>query len=73
MTMNELPPEFIARCEAVTAKRPRTVIDHILTHGYVTTEELKEQYGYNHPPRAARDVREQGICGQERKLPSTIV
>ena len=28
----------------------------------VTTEELKERYyGYNHPPRAARDVREQGI------------
>jgi hypothetical protein len=37
------------------------VIDHILTHGYITTEELKEKYGYNHPPRAARDVREQGI------------
>ncbi|HNU03736.1 MAG TPA: HNH endonuclease, partial [Anaerolineae bacterium] len=59
--MNDLPPELIARCRAVTAKRPRTVIDHILTHGHITTEELKELYGYNHPPRAARDVREQGI------------
>lgn len=37
------------------------MIDHIIKHGHVTTEELKEQYGYNHPPRAARDVREQGI------------
>lgn len=46
---------------AVTAKRPRTVIDHILKHGSITTEELKEKYGYNHPPRAARDVKEQGI------------
>lgn len=27
----------------------------------MTTEELKERYGYNHPPRAARDVRELGI------------
>jgi hypothetical protein len=27
----------------------------------VTTEELKNQYGYNHPPRASRDVRELGI------------
>ncbi len=45
----------------MTAKRPRTVIEHILTHGYITTEELRERYGYNHPPRAARDVREQGI------------
>lgn len=59
--MDDLPPDFVARCRAVTAKRPRTVIDHILTHGYITTEELKEKYGYNHPPRAARDVREQGI------------
>ncbi len=61
MNFPDLPPEFIARCQAVTAKRPRTVIDHILKHGYITTEELKTQYGYNHPPRAARDVREQGI------------
>jgi len=32
-----------------------------LKHGYITTEQLKGKYGYNHPPRAARDVREQGI------------
>ena len=37
------------------------MIDHILRHGYVTTEELRDLYGYNHPPRGARDVREQGI------------
>lgn len=48
-------------CLSVTAKRPKTVIDHILEHGFITTEELKEKYGYNHPPRAVRDVRENGI------------
>jgi hypothetical protein len=37
------------------------VIDHILKHGHITTEELKGKYGYDHPPRAARDVRELGI------------
>ncbi|WP_311774147.1 HNH endonuclease [Nostoc sp. UCD121] len=37
------------------------MIDHILQYGFVTTEELKQRYGYNHPPRAARDVREHGI------------
>lgn len=57
----ELPREFLDRAKAVTAKRAKTVIDHILKHGHITTEELSEQYGYDHPPRAARDVREQGI------------
>ncbi|GAK52623.1 SphI restriction endonuclease [Candidatus Moduliflexus flocculans] len=55
------PKAFLERCHAVTAKRPKTVIEHILKHGQITTEELKELYGYNHPPRAIRDVREQGI------------
>lgn len=58
---SELPKEFLSRLEAVTAKRPKTVIDHIIKHGYITTEELGDIYGYNHPPRAARDVREEGI------------
>ena len=57
----DLPQWFIAKVKAVTAKRARTVIDHILKHGHITTEELKDLYGYDHPPRAARDVREQGI------------
>ncbi len=61
MTVLDLPQAFLDKCKSVTAKRPRTVIDHILTYGYITTEELQEKYGYNHPPRAARDVREQGI------------
>ncbi|MFA5848036.1 MAG: helix-turn-helix domain-containing protein [Thermodesulfovibrionales bacterium] len=55
------PKEFLGLCKSVTAKRPKTVIDHILKHGQITTEELKEKYGYNHPPRAVRDVREHGI------------
>ena len=42
-------------------KRPKTVIDHILRYGQITTEELKDRYGYNHPPRAIRDVKEEGI------------
>jgi hypothetical protein len=58
---SEIPKEFLARAQAVTAKRAKTVIDHILKHGSITTEELKEKYGYAHAPRAARDVREQGI------------
>ena len=59
--MSKIPPELLAAIKLVTAKRARTVIDHILEHGYITTEDLKSKYGYNHPPRAARDVREEGI------------
>ena len=61
MTKPTLPKEFVKLCKKVTAKRARTVIDHILKHGHITTEELKTKYGYDHPPRAARDVREEGI------------
>src|SRR3972149_8121664 len=61
MAKPKLPKKFLARLKAIKAKRPKTVIQHILKHGHVTTEELKNLYGYDHPPRAARDVREQGI------------
>ncbi len=57
----KLPVAFIKMCKKVTAKRPRIVIGHILKHGHITTQELKDVYGYNHPPRAVRDVKEQGI------------
>ena len=46
---------------SIRNKRARVVIEHILEHGYITTEQLEKDYGYNHPPRAARDVREVGI------------
>jgi hypothetical protein len=42
----KLPPEFVKLCKAVTAKRPRTVIHHILKHGFITTQDLKDKYGY---------------------------
>lgn len=47
--------------EKISNKRARIVIEHILENGFVTTEHLEKHYGYNHPPRAARDVREFGI------------
>jgi len=47
--------------QQISNKRARIVIEHILSHGFITTEELEKKYGYNHPPRAARDVRESGI------------
>jgi hypothetical protein len=57
----DLDPSFVALCKSVAAKRARTVIDHILEHGLITNEDLNSIYGYDHPPRAIRDVRENGI------------
>ncbi|EHD2252822.1 hypothetical protein QUN98_003970 [Vibrio vulnificus] len=59
--MTKIDPKILALAQKVTAKRAKTVIDHIIAHGSISTEELKDIYGYDHPPRAARDVRENGI------------
>lgn len=57
----DIEPELVELCKKVTSKRPKTVIEHILQHGYITTDDLSSIYGYDHPPRAIRDVRENGI------------
>jgi len=61
MAKTAIDKRILEAAQKVTSKRPKTVIDHIIKHGHITTEELKDVYGYDHPPRAARDVREQGI------------
>jgi hypothetical protein len=56
-----LDVEFVLLCKSINAKRARTVIDHILKNGVITNEDLSDLYGYDHPPRAIRDVRENGV------------
>lgn len=58
---DSLDEAMLALCKSVDAKRARTVINHILEHGIISNEELSDLYGYDHPPRAIRDVRENGI------------
>ena len=53
--------DLLEQISKVSGKRPKAVIDHILKHGFVTTADLSNLYGYDHAPRAARDVREAGI------------
>ena len=55
------PAEFLALLAKVTIRRAKIVIDHILKHGQITTEDLEDTYGYSHPPRAVQDVKDQGI------------
>ena len=56
----QIPEELSERIRSVTNKRARIVLDRIVQNGSISTEELSA-LGYNHPPRAARDVRELGI------------
>lgn len=60
-TSKDIDPELLKLCQKVTAKRAKTVISHILRHGIITNEDLSQIYNYDHPPRAIRDVRENGI------------
>lgn len=62
--------DILERLKAITNKRPATVIKHILEHGYITSEELGNLYGYKHPPRAIRDVRERGVNIETYKIKS---
>lgn len=64
------PKEFLEYIQSITNRRAKIVINHILSHGFITTEDLEKTYGYNHPPRAARDVREAGIPLETFKIKS---
>jgi hypothetical protein len=64
------PQYFLDYIRSITNKRAKIVIDHILQYGFITTEDLENTYGYNHPPRAARDVREAGIPLETFKVKS---
>jgi len=68
---SDYPKDFLELLNSVEAKRPRTVIQHILKHGFITSQELKDTYGYNHPPRAVRDVREYGIPLETYRIEGT--
>ena len=65
------PKEFLKLIKSITNRRAKIVINHILKHGSITTEDLEKIYGYNHPPRAARDVREAGIPLETFKIKSS--
>ena len=56
----QAPKVFLERVRKVKSKRARFVIDEIMKNGYCTTATIQGA-GYDHPPRAARDVRECGI------------
>lgn len=68
--MPKIKNELLKQIQAVTNKRARFVLDAIVRNGIVTTEEISRA-GYEHPPRAARDVRELGFPLQTIRVKHT--
>jgi 5-methylcytosine-specific restriction endonuclease McrA len=66
------PKEFLEYVQSITNKRAKVVIDHILAHGFITTDDLQATYGYTHAPRAAMDVKDTGIPLETFKVKSDI-
>lgn len=66
----KFPKDVLKHIKAVKNKRARFVLEKIVEKGSVTTEEIKRA-GYDHPPRAARDVRELGFMLKTIKTKST--
>jgi len=71
MAKQKYPKDFLDLANSIKNKRAKIIINHILEHGHISTEEIEKAYGYNHPPRAARDVREAGIPLETFKVKST--
>lgn len=59
-TKHDLDDDIIEEILERTSGRSRRLVEQILENGYVTTATLAS-LGYDHPPRAARDVRDRGI------------
>jgi hypothetical protein len=53
--------ELLAAAAKVTTKRGKTLVNHILQHGSVSTEELETIYALTDAASAARDVRDAGV------------
>jgi 5-methylcytosine-specific restriction endonuclease McrA len=71
MNKETSPNEILEQLKQRLSKRAKVVVEHIQKHGIITTEELEKNYGYKHPPRAARDVREAGIPLESINVKST--
>lgn len=58
---SNVPPEMRERIYKLRNKRARRLLELILEHGEVTTEQLSEDFGYQHPPRAKKDAIDLGF------------
>jgi hypothetical protein len=61
MARGDIPADVRKRIAEVRNQRARRLLELIVEHGEVTTEQLTSQYGYNHPPRAKKDATDLGF------------
>lgn len=71
MASPEVPKAILDRIPTVTNKRARRLLELIVEHGEVTTEQLTSEYGYNHPPRAKKDATDLGFPIVSRTVKSS--
>jgi DNA adenine methylase len=68
-TPREVVPENIqALCSAVTKHRAKGVVTTILDRGFVTKDQIEVDLGQAHAPRAAQDVKDEGIPLSNQKF-----
>lgn len=61
MGKHKYSAELLAAVTKVTTKRGKILVEHILKHGSVSTEDLETIYGLTDAASAARDVRDAGV------------
>ena len=69
--MTSVDHRILSCLETLKGKRCKLFVQHIIDHGSVSTEDMLVKYGYEHAPRAACDVREQGIPLEKKMIKSS--
>ena len=59
-------PELLALIKAVKSKRARQVAEHILKHGFITTDDIRK--GFGDPYRPTQDLRDEGVPLESYKV-----
>lgn len=67
MDKQKLPATFIERLKKLKSKRAKVVANHILEHGFITTDDIRN-YGYKDPYRPTMDLRDEGIPLESYKI-----
>lgn len=72
MAASEYSDEFIQWARGLKkSKRATSCLEHMLEYGTLSTEQLS-QMGYEHPPRAIRDLRDSGIMLEKSNIKSSV-